>query len=307
MNSPYYGNSSEFKPSNNTLNKWLETKKNSIGIKPGLFETVNFSNDSSWTLIALLIEIGAFTITIFGSIMKYNANQEKMGLIFAIVAAFLFVAFDIVGVSLNGAERSNKTLARAKIAITNDPNILVRLHKTTKAVSFREFSGVVMLFISAFIKIGVVALASSISSNAIIIILSMFFLIVIYIHISHTGYYLSARKCSKMMRREENVWWEEKSKGINVEPIQPDRVVFQSPTKLSNNESFQNGRQKIEFIEKVDTNEGYYYSLSLSSQGILWDEDIVSLLQNFDPMTLLYPSLFKACINLQLTQLNILS
>ena len=164
-----------------------------------------------------------------------------------------------------------------------------------------------MMIISAFIKIAAVLLLTGFIGVQAILVLCIFYIVVIYIHIAHTGYYLSARKCSKMLEREENHWWDQRDSGINTDPMDDNMIVFQSLISLPNNETIRNGRQTLEVADKIDAAEGVIYNIRLSSRGLLWDEDIVSLLQNFPPNDLFYPTLIKACVKLQFSQLNIVS
>ena len=55
MQSPYYQNARTFKPSAATLDEWLKTSKSNSSIKPGLFETIGYSSDAGWSLVAILI------------------------------------------------------------------------------------------------------------------------------------------------------------------------------------------------------------------------------------------------------------
>ena len=140
----------------------------------------------------------------------------------------------------------------------------------------------------------------------VMLILCLFYVVVIYIHVAHTGYFLAARKSSKMMKSEEDAWWREESQGLNT-PLQPDMIVFTSPSPVPNGTTFQNGRQNLETQERIETDEGVEFHITLTTQGLLWDEDIVALLQNFPTNNLFYPALIRACIQLQFTQLNIVS
>lgn len=306
MNTPYYGNTSRFKPSTNTLYKWLETRKSSNGSKPGVFQTVNYSNDAGWTLIAFLIELAAFSLTVVGALNHYSQYQDKMVLVFAIVAAILFVAFDVVGVALHGAERADKTLAKAKIALTNEHNELERLYRKVNKTTFREFSGIVMMLMSAFIKIGAILLLAGFVGFHAVLILCLFYLVVIYIHMSHTGYYLSARKCAKMLKDEEEKWWDDQEMGVGVELVE-DRIVFQSPLSLPMGEEFRNGRQCVSVMDKNETPDGVLYNIVITTKGLMWDEDVASLLQNFPSNTILYPILLRSCVQLQMSQLNLIT
>ena len=81
MTSPYYSDPANFKPSQESMLKWLNTRKPSDNDQvPGLFTTVKFSSDQSWTIIAALIELMALGLTLYGAISLYQQNQNTANL-----------------------------------------------------------------------------------------------------------------------------------------------------------------------------------------------------------------------------------
>lgn len=311
MTSPYYPDPVNFKPSQEAMLKWLNTRKPSDNDQvPGLFTTVKFSSDQSWTIIAALIELMALGLTLYGAISLYQQNENTANLFGAIVAVVLFIAFDVIGVLLHGGDRSQKVVNRSKVKISKDPAAKQILIAEAKKITNKEFFGVLFLVLSAIIKIAAFALLFG-AINATIpmfIVLFLFYIVVVYIHVTHTGYWLSARQVAKRFRREYNEYVQGKIMGTSENvPLLKDRKVFSSPNSLPGGASeFQNGRQKVVFIEKNEDEHGNAsFTLALESRGVMWDEDVVSLLSNFTAGSHIHKAVLDASILLQLQQINI--
>ena len=310
MTSPYYPQPAEFKPSQEALLKWLNTRKPSAEDElPGLFTTVKFSADQSWTIIAILIELMALGLTVYGAASLYQQNQNKANLFVAIIAVVLFVAFDVIGVLLHGSDRSGKVVTRSKIKITKNAAAKKLLINHAKKITNKEFFGVLFLVLSAIIKIAAVVLLFG-ALNATIpmfIVLFLFYVVVVYIHVAHTGYWLSARQTARRFQREYNEFVQADIQGTAVGKLAIDKKVFSSPHSMPGGvDEFQNGRQRISFIDRqTDEHGNPLVTMALESRGIMWDEDVVALLSNFTPGTHFHKAVLDACILLQLQQINI--
>lgn len=311
MTSPYYPDPANFKPTQESMLRWLNTRKPSDNDQvPGLFTTVRFSSDQSWTIIAALIELMALCLTIYGALSLYQQNQNKANLFVAIVAVVLFIAFDVIGVLLHGGDRSQKVVNRSKMKISKDPAAKQLLIQDAKKVTNKEFFGVLFLVLSALIKIAAVILLFG-ALNATLpmfVVLFLFYVVVVYIHVAHTGYWLSARQVSKRFKKEYNEYVQSKIMGTSAdEGLAKDRKVFTSPNSLPGGvNEFQNGRQKVVFIEKSQDEHGNAsFTLALESRGVMWDEDVVSLLSNFTAGSHIHKAVLDAAILLQLQQINI--
>ena len=291
--------------------KWLNTRKPSDNDQvPGLFTTVKFSSDQSWTIIAALIELIALGLTLYGAISLYQQNQNKANLFAAIVAVVLFIAFDVIGVLLHGGDRSQKVVTRSKIKIAKDPAAKKILIVEAKRITNKEFFGMLFLVLSAIIKIAaVVLLLGAINATLpIFIVLFLFYIVVVYIHVAHTGYWLSARQTAKRFRNEYDEYVQGKIMGTSDgAPLPIDRKVFTSPNSLPGGVSeFQNGRQKVLSVESSQDEHGNaLFTLALESRGVMWDEDVVSLLSNFTAGSHIHKAVLDAAILLQLQQINI--
>ena len=292
MNSPYYPNERQFMPSRDALLMWLRTRKTDEKTKPtisGLFETVNFATDAGWTMLAILVEFGALFLTLYGAFGLYSQNENVGVLVLSAVAVVLFISFDVIGVLLHASDRESKVLANRELRLSPDKHRKRELVSVISKITNREFFGVVFLFLSAIIKVGAIMLLGFSAANLYVtVVILMLYFIVVYVHVYHTGYWLSARRTSKMLKREESEW----SANEDREIAQPQRFIFHS-SKPMEKSNFQLNRQEINFLnEKQEPN------------GCFWDEDIVKLAGAFDTRSDFFRALIDACMRLQLIQLG---
>lgn len=305
----YYDNANKFKPSVDTLKKWLKTRKAKLGIKPGLFETVDSSTDQLWSIIALLIEMTALGLTLYGAWTKYLITGKVAIMILAGILVFLFIVFDYIGILLHIHDEPDKVITRNTIKITSDSTRLKILYGNLEAISWRRFTSYILLFLSALLKI--IALLQFVGSSAlVIIILTLFYLVVIYIHSQHTGYFLSYLSFNRALKLEYKEWLSSNTNGLTnqFQITQPDQIVFTTNAPLFpiENKLFQNGRQKIYFTQKTSNSDSSVsFEYTLTTEGCLWDEDITILISFFNPH--LTMPIVENCIRLQFTQLGIIT
>lgn len=308
MQSPYYQNANAFNPSKSTLNEWLKTRKSASQIKPGLFETVGYSSDAGWSLVAILIELSALFLTIFGAYSIYSQNHKLSTVISAIVVVILFVAFDFIGVLLHEFDKPEKTKTKSLIVLEENPFIKQKLYDQLKEISWRQFLGIMLLVISGALKIFAIMqfAVGGKGSVPMIIILSLFYVVVIYIHGYHTGYWWSARRVKSRMKKERELWFDASQKNIDsaFNITHPDIRIFHSLQPMDNGlKIFQSGRQNIKELDKITSADGsIVFHYELTSKGCMWDEDVNSMLTNFNGSSNFHNSLLKACIALQLSQ-----
>lgn len=312
MTDPYYQNRNQFIPSQAVLNDWLNTKKSNSPSKPGLFETVKYTEDAVWTFISLLVEIAALSLTFYGGYQSYlKSHNFSSAFLGPIIVVVLFVFFDVIGIMFHSSDRSQKTVIRSQIVYTHSPLVLASLYKKLGLYSGKQFLGVMSLIVSAILKILAVTILSPVHGRAavpLILIMSLFYLVVIYVHIYHSGYFLAARRVSKKMRNEWDLWFNMNQRGLptplNVQTV--NRVIFSSPQAMPNGNSFQMGFQTITFIGRHQDSAGAVsFNYQLDSLGCMWDSDVVPLYSAFGP-GLFQTSLLEACVQLQLSQLGII-
>jgi hypothetical protein len=314
MTDPYYDNRNQFIPSQAVLNDWLNTKKSNNPSKPGLFETVKYTEDAVWTFISLLVELAALSLTFYGAYQTYlkmKVPSISSAFLGPVIVVVLFVFFDVVGIMFHSSERSEKTRIKSQIVFTKAPLLLASLYKKLKLYSGKQFMGVMALIVSAILKIFAVTIMSPVNGRGavpLILIMSLFYLVVIYVHIYHSGYFLAARRVSKKMKKEWDTWFQMNQQGLptplNVHAV--NSVIFSSPQAMPNGNSFQMGFQTITFIGRHQDSAGAVsFNYQLDSLGCMWDSDVVPLYSAFAPGHF-QSSLLEACVQLQLSQLGII-
>ena len=136
-----------------------------------------------------------------------------------------------------------------------------------------------------------------------IIVLCILYLIIIYIHLYHTSFWLAGISTKKKIRKEYSNYIDNIQKGINSNFAvgSPSQYIFSTPFTMGK-DKFQNGRQSIVFNHTSTVNGVKLNQYTLSSSGCLWDDDITSLTMFFNPN--FNQDLIKACIHLQFIQLG---
>jgi hypothetical protein len=305
----YYPQHQIFKPSQESLLQWLNTRKNDTdtSYKPGFFSTNDYSKDQTWTIIAILIEITALVLTMYGSWGRYQSNGKIGALITAGVIVFLFIAFDVIGVLLHSNDKKNKVINKNKLILVKSPVPRQQLIAQIESKTPREIIGVFLFIISALLKIFaiVVFFASGKGAIQLVLILTLFYLVVVYIHTFHTGFWLSEIKRRKMFKKDYKQWTTDTRNNVpsNFEVTSASVTQFTSMVPMER-DFFQNGRQSIRFINKNEQRNGAVeFNYELESKGILWDDDIVSL-QTFFNHQFRTP-LLEACTEMQLNQIGL--
>jgi len=304
----YYPQPQDFIPSQENLIQWLNTRKNDTSFKPGFFSTNEYSKDQSWAIIAFLIEIAALSFTLYGGWSKFLINGKIGTLVTAGVIVFLFIAFDIIGVLLHSSDRKKKVINKNKLILAKNPVYRQELIDQIESKTPREITGVFLFTISALLKIFAITqfVVSGKGSIPLVLILTLFYLVVVYIHSFHTGFWLSEVKRRRMLKMDYKIWTVDNKNNVpsNYQVLYPSVTQFTSMVPMDK-EHFQNGRQAIKFINKNELPSGAVeFIYELESRGVLWDDDIVSL-QTFCSHQFRTP-LLEACTEMQLNQVGLL-
>ena len=303
MNHPYYDQPNAFTPSKSTLNTWLKTRKSNSPSKPGIFETVDYTRDATWAVISILIETTALVLTLYGAFTEFRLQGNISLLITAGILVVLFIAFDIIGILLHSYDKPALVKTKNEIKLTTDHIKLTQLYDKSNNISWRSFLGFILLILSGSMKI--IAVNYYFKSSAAqlgIIVLCILYLIIIYIHLYHTSFWLAGISTKKKIKKEFDKYIENNQKGISTPyAITPSQYIFSTPFTMGQT-SFQNGRQSIAFNNTNTVNGVQLNQYTLTSNGCLWDDDITSLTMFFDPN--FNQDLIKACIHLQFIQLG---
>lgn len=305
MSDSYYPAPSQFSPSLPTIQSWLGTRKSNTVNRTGLLETVGFSKDQGWTIIAILIEIMALGLTIIGAALKAQDNVKVV--IGSIIVVILFVTLDIIGVKMFHAKSEYRTVLRNRLSVTVDPVLRGNLDKQIREWAFGEFLGLLLMVISAGLKIlGLVVFFNLKGSGSIMLIavISIFYLVVIYIHSSHTGYWLAAVQTARKMKKEYDRWVDANSKGLSnsfgaqtYSRLYTSSLMMQEGVKV-----FHNGRQRLDLVSSAPGQNGQVFTYRISSVGLIWDSDISSLTALFTDR--FAQELRTECIRLQMTMVG---
>lgn len=304
MNHPYYEQPNLFTPSKSTLNTWLKTRKSNSPTKPGIFETTDYTRDTTWAIISILIETSALVLTLYGAFNEFRTQGNISLLITASILVVLFVAFDIIGILLHSYDKPTFVKTKNEIKLTTDPVKLTQLHAQLNNISWRSFLGFILLILSGSMKILAVTYYFKNSAAQLgIIVLCILYLIIIYIHLYHTSFWLAGISTKKKIRKEYSKHIDNIQKGINSNfaVIYPSQYIFSTPFTMATN-NFQNGRQSIIFNHTSRVNGVQLNQYTLTSRGCIWDDDITSLTMFFNPN--FNQDLIKACIHLQFIQLG---
>ncbi len=302
MQHPYYTNPDQFQPKTSSVAKWLSTRKKGNDNKPGIFETVDYSRDRNWSYFALLIELAAFYFTFGGAYELYQTSGDIWVVVQALIVVILFVVLDFLGIMLHGQDKPQKVINQSLYLVTQNPNIKLQIYNSLKATTWREFIGFLLLSLSAVLKIFALWFFFQRANLSFLIVFSILYIAVIYIHSVHTVYWWPAFKLDRSIKKQLRIFNELFDKGLLTDPSNTvsNQISFPfSSSYIMSTGSIQtcaNGR-----INVVSNGNGNYI---LNAKGILWDENIVLLTSQWDQKYV--DDLIKACITVQLMQNNII-
>jgi len=265
---PKIPNKFEFEPDSDALKQWLSTRKKKLQVAnmsiPGLFTDTQFDVDQSWFFLAMFGELIGIILTIYGGFAS--------GGLFLLISTV--IVFGLLFIDIFCAIKLHRNAGRhcwidSFIYLNGEEepeerNRLLLEKKKRKPINFILIG---LVFLVILIKIAAVVLLGVFNNILIYIPILALYLVVGYVHIYHTGYWLAHRKTSKMFRKqfEDN--------GNNAIPrSQP----FITKNKLRNIPII-NGENKIEIdsTENETSNDFYYI---LKTKGVLTDKDIQMLI-----------------------------
>jgi hypothetical protein len=302
MQHPYYTNPDQFQPKTSSIENWLKTRKNGSANKPGIFETVDYSRDQIWSISSFAIELLALYFTFFGAYTLYLTNEKIGVIIAAIFVALSFILLDIFGIMLHGYDKPEKVKNRSLYIVTKDTNLKLEIYTSLKETTWKEFVGFMFLSVSAVLKIAALWYFLQESSLYLLVIFTILYIVVIYIHAYHTVYWWPAFKLNRSISKQLRNFNELYNKGLPTEPSNTVSNTISFPfsstyiMSLGSIQTCANGR-----INVVSNGDGSY---TLNVRGILWDENIVQLLSKWGQQN--SDDLINACITVQLMQNNVI-
>lgn len=291
---PTIRDSHSFRP-NQIKTLWLATRKENIqGTEhPGFFQTVNFSTDRNWVIMATFIEIVAIIVTIQGGLVRGGTY-----LIIAIAAVLLFVFFDYIGAKLHHSPISKKQEYRCKLALVEDlqnSNESIGIRDELNRKSQKKTGGIVLIVFSAILKLVALFLLGTMGF-IFLGIMVVLYVLAVYIHLNHTGYFLAEMSVRKQIGKQHSLWREyirlisigKKEKLFNhkgeeylIKEDLPQRNTYTSTDvlwdhRIEENEVLNYGKHSISFIRKENGNNIY----EINTLGILTDTDVRGILNS---------------------------
>ena len=306
MRYPYYPHPELFEPSLETLKLWLNTRKSRTTKGGGLFETDRFSSDRSWFLIALTFEVIAFFLTLWGGVLKFQGTNKVMPLLFAIFASFFFVILDFFGVLIHHKGNDDRSNANSLLNFEKDPIVIGALKKKASSkFTSNQFWGFVCMLISAGLKIVALRVLLSFLKGVLTPVFIIFYIIILYVHVKHTGYWYYAWKTNRRMKFEFSSFEKERAKGMPSEfsvKTPSHSIQFTSYYLLIGEVVCLNERVKIQKMYSVDQDGKTIHQYKMFCIGILWDNDIVKITSEVDSS--FQQDLYEACVKIQHAQLG---
>lgn len=299
----------EFEPSKETKFLWLSTRKEPYfagDLKlPGLFQTHNYSTDVARVIFAVAIEVGAACMIVGGALQKSN---EK--LFIAVAISVVFIIMDYMGMILHHSPVARRLQESNLVILAKDAATRQAHINSSKKFSSRRFWGTVLIVFSAIIKIvsaiGYLAQAGAIAT----VVLTIMFILVMYVHLYHTGYAYSEWKFRKKLLQEHKKWAEQAIVIRNNGSDADDNSLNAKARTLSFKISFELAKVTKGLDLQINghslkllsaNNNEYTYELHV--KGLLTDDDVTHLCMGQLPHQ--KTELAKACLEIQLKdQLN---
>jgi hypothetical protein len=307
----------EFEPKASSLGKWMGTRKAPFdcgGVRfPGYFSTANYDTDKAWFVLAAAIELIAIGIIL-------NGGVKKGGLFLAgaIIAALIMILFDWVGAKWmhDKKDEVNKLRNNLLLAKGAAEQNEVKRKISSNSMTGKVIAGFLLILLSAVLKIASLFLLASFDF-LLIGIMSILYMLVIYVHVAHTGYFLIERSLLKSnFPQDFNAWTAERvsiiqrAEGREQREIQLSTLVSEALVRQHNftselrlnmmNDVIRVGSHTVEFKnEAVDGSGDPVFHYLLTSKGILLDSDILLLTNGNSGRRA--EIIGKACLELQKT------
>lgn len=184
----------DFEPTRNAKHWWLYTRKSSTvcaGVTlPGLFQTSQFFMDT-------LGFFGALTLELFGLYMLYSIGQI---ILFFTVSYFLA---DVILAISRHIPQGKICMLMNEIVISNDPKeIFVKIRRIRNRKIIQYVLSIFIVGMASFKVFSFYAMIEALDPQVVIVCMS--YLIVAYLHIKCTGYFLFEILAWYLVRRDRN-------------------------------------------------------------------------------------------------------
>lgn len=279
---PTIPNRHDFEPNSNALLLWLATRKNKEGsaivTRPGLFSTRAFPTDQVWFLIAIFLELVGVLLLIYGGINKGGTQFT----ILAVAIALSLFFFDIVLAYLLHRHQGAQCEARNALLVEEDSRRQMVYQDTLKKGRFVNFLIVLAMIFIALIKLtGIVFLGSSLDHPGIILALAIMFVIIVFVHVRFTGYYLYEKFTERAFKRQFKAYnygdTDAQGNRIGQAKERNSQFTYSSGDLLGNGREQLNGNNSS-IIQRVGENKNGTWQYEITTQGIMIDEDVSAFL-----------------------------
>lgn len=271
-----------FEPNDDARKSWLGTRKKPLFIGrltlPGFFHTIDFNKDQNWFLLAVAIEFIAVILTLYGGI-----SRGGIYLVGSIITIVFFIVLDIVGAIFIHKPKPDRCLLKNKIILISDIAVREGLKNQFDKVSLYEIVGVIFIIISALLKVAAILLLGSFNLFF-YIIMAFLYVIVIYIHIIHTGYCIAEYSTNNQFTSQHKLWAKlsmgsSTTTSENLNNPYTSRslssMFVSSVPILTVNNNIKVGDHFIAHVSDDNSlNQKTNYQYKLSTKGMLTDEDI---------------------------------
>ncbi len=290
-------NKEYFQPSNEVLRKWLETRKVDFfslanqRVMP-FFSDVGVKEDRFWFMLAMAVELAGLSATIYGGL---NVGG-KIALI-AILIVFGLVILDLVVAKLIHKNEGELVLLRAEAEKVgfNEPSkkhvLQVILDEKRKKDRLWKLIWLVVLIIMALIKLGAIFLLGTFNEPVVYYIFFALYMVVVYVHYRHTGYYLAysgllgiVKGVTNLMSKEYKIFADAEARGNTevAEKYKPENFsqVFSTTEPLNNIPIKHKSGHIIDYADKADEKrqigEGEH-KYKFISHGVITDQEIIDM------------------------------
>lgn len=282
---------------------WLSTRKEGLhGTEhPGYFQTVNFTTDRNWFIIASAIEIAAVVITIQGGITRSSLGGGLVYLFGAVAAVFVFIALDFIGTQWHHKPVAEKQYFKCDYAIIELEERNVKRKKgildELAKKSILKTLGILLIILSALLKLFALFLLGTLGI-VIVGVMTILYLLVIYIHLFHTGYWFYEYKLRNKIKSQHSSWRNynrllsigrkseaEQHKGslYAIDLATFEKTDFLTSDKLwdheekdTSNHKIKIGLNKISFVRKVKDK----YRYEIETNGLFTDDEIKKIINS---------------------------
>ena len=285
-----------FEPNQNSLSKWLSTRKAKIQISnasiPGFYSDYSFSEDARWFWIGIIGELIGISLIFIGA--------AKKGTFFVGIAVILAIAFFFCDLLL--ANRLHRNVAKrcwidSMLFVIGNSDPVRRQELTLKK---GEGKGLDLFFKVAIILIGVIKLAGVAGLGAFknpvyYVPVAVLYGVVCYVHLSYTGYYLAYTRTEKLFEKDHIAYGggENSARGLS-HPFETSSALINIPIRIGN---------LVEIDNDPKNNDPNLNKYIIKTKGILIDEDITLLMAGQQPAN--RDRIAYECRNHQITNMSV--